>query len=67
MAGCMEYKFYKLEPGEPNNWSLLEEPDTQIIRFVVFGLNTWNNLDDNSTNGSCYSNGTYNGNRPLNL
>lgn len=52
---CMNINFTNWRPGEPNSGPC-GEPYTQIIRGCSFGLNTWNNLDDNSANGSCYSN-----------
>ncbi|WP_297868447.1 gliding motility-associated C-terminal domain-containing protein [uncultured Flavobacterium sp.] len=52
---CMNITFTNWRPGEPNSGPC-GEPYTQIIRGCSFGLNTWNNLDDNSANGSCYSN-----------
>lgn len=51
---CMDITFTNWRPGEPNSGPC-GEPYTQIIRGCSFGLNTWNNLDNNSTNGSCYS------------
>ena len=52
---CMDITFTNWRPGEPNSGPC-GEPYTQIIRGCSFGLNTWNNLNDNSSNGSCYSN-----------
>ena len=52
---CMNITFTNWRPGEPNSGPC-GEPYTQIIRGCSFGLNTWNNLDDNAANGSCYSN-----------
>jgi hypothetical protein len=52
---CMDINFTNWRPGEPNSGPC-GEPYTQIIRGCSFGLNTWNNLDDNAANGSCYSN-----------
>jgi hypothetical protein len=51
---CMDITFTNWRPGEPNS-NPCDEPYTQIIRGCSFGLNTWNNLNDVSTNGSCYS------------
>lgn len=51
---CMDITFTNWRPGEPNS-DPCGEPYTQIIRGCSFGLNTWNNLNDISTNGSCYS------------
>jgi hypothetical protein len=51
---CMDITFTNWRPGEPNS-DPCDEPYTQIIRGCSFGLNTWNNLNDVSTNGSCYS------------
>jgi hypothetical protein len=53
---CMDINFTNWRPGEPNSGPC-GEPYTQIIRGCSFGLNTWNNLNDNAANnGSCYSN-----------
>ena len=52
---CMNITFTNWRPGEPNG-DPCGEPYTQIIRGCSFGLNTWNNLNNNSSNGSCYSN-----------
>ena len=52
---CMNITFTNWRPGEPNSGPC-GEPYVQIIRGCSFGLNTWNNLSDNSSNGSCYSN-----------
>lgn len=51
---CMDITFTNWRPGEPNS-DPCGEPYTQIIRGCTFGLNTWNNLNDISANGSCYS------------
>lgn len=51
---CMDISFTNWRAGEPNSGPF-GEPYVQIIRGCSFGLNTWNNLDDNSANGSCYS------------
>jgi gliding motility-associated-like protein len=51
---CMDITFTNWRPGEPNS-DPCGEPYTQIIRGCSFGLNTWNNLNDISTNGNCYS------------
>lgn len=51
---CMDITFTNWRPGEPNS-DPCGEPYTQIIRGCSNGLNTWNNLNDVSTNGSCYS------------
>lgn len=52
---CMNINFTNWRTSEPNG-DPCGEPYTQIIRGCSFGLNTWNNLNDNSANGSCYSN-----------
>jgi gliding motility-associated-like protein len=52
---CLNITFTNWRPGEPNSGPC-GEPYVQIIRGCGFGLNTWNNLDNNSSNGSCYSN-----------
>lgn len=52
---CMNINFTNWRSSEPNG-DPCGEPYTQIIRGCSFGLNTWNNLNDNSANGSCYSN-----------
>jgi gliding motility-associated-like protein len=52
---CMNITFINWRPGEPNS-DPCGEPYVQIIRGCSFGLNTWNNLNDNSSNGACYSN-----------
>ncbi len=52
---CQAINYTNWRSGEPNN-APFGEPYVQIIRACTFGLNTWNNLDDNSANGSCYSN-----------
>jgi gliding motility-associated-like protein len=51
---CMDITFTNWRPGEPNS-APCGEPYTQIIRGCSYGLNTWNNLNDISSNGSCYS------------
>jgi gliding motility-associated-like protein len=51
----MDISYTNWRPGEPNN-DPCGEPYVQIIRGCSFGYNTWNNLGDNSSNGSCYSN-----------
>jgi gliding motility-associated-like protein len=52
---CINIAYTNWRPGEPNN-DPCNEPYTQIIRGCSSGLNSWNNLDDNAANGSCYSN-----------
>lgn len=52
---CMNITFTNWRPGEPNSGPC-GEPYVQIIRGCSFGLNTWNNLSDVSSNGACYSN-----------
>jgi hypothetical protein len=52
---CMNITFTNWRPGEPNSGPC-GEPYVQIIRGCGFGLNTWNNLDNISSNGACYSN-----------
>ena len=52
---CQNITFTNWRPGEPNSGPC-GEPYAQIIRGCSYGLNTWNNLDDFSNNGACYSN-----------
>lgn len=52
---CMNITFTNWRAGEPNSGPC-GEPYVQIIRGCSFGLNSWNNLDNVSSNGSCYSN-----------
>ena len=52
---CIDITYTNWRPGEPNN-APCGEPYTQIIRGCSFGYNTWNNLSDDASNGSCYSN-----------
>ena len=52
---CINIAFSNWRSNEPNNGPC-GEPYAQIIRGCSFGLNTWNNLGNNSTNGTCYSN-----------
>ncbi|MDA9272542.1 hypothetical protein N9P44_01280, partial [Flavobacteriaceae bacterium] len=52
---CIDINYTNWRPGEPNSGPC-GEPYTQIIRGCSFGYNTWNNLDNNPTNGACYSN-----------
>lgn len=52
---CINIAYTNWRPGEPNSGPC-GEPYAQIIRGCSFGLNTWNNLGNNASNGSCYSN-----------
>ena len=53
---CSTVNYTNWRPGEPNN-DPCGEPYGQIIKGCSFGLNTWNNLDNNPFgNGPCYSN-----------
>ena len=52
---CIDITYTNWRPGEPNSGPC-GEPYAQIIRGCTFGYNTWNNLSDNASNGSCYSN-----------
>ena len=52
---CINIAYTNWRPNEPNS-NPCGEPYAQIIRGCSFGLNTWNNLDNVSSNGSCYSN-----------
>ncbi len=52
---CIDIAYTNWRPGEPNNGPF-GEPYVQIIRGCSFGYNTWNNLSNNASNGSCYSN-----------
>jgi gliding motility-associated-like protein len=52
---CVNISYTNWRPGEPNS-NPCGEPYAQIIRGCSFGLNTWNNLDNISSNGACYSN-----------
>ena len=52
---CINIAFTNWRSNEPNNGPC-GEPYAQIIRGCSYGLNTWNNLGNNSTNGACYSN-----------
>ena len=52
---CINIAFTNWRSNEPNNGPC-GEPYAQIIRGCSYGLNTWNNLGNNSNNGTCYSN-----------
>ena len=52
---CIDIAYTNWRPGEPNSGPC-GEPYAQIIRGCSFGFNTWNNLGNNASNGSCYSN-----------
>jgi hypothetical protein len=52
---CININYTNWRSNEPNSGPC-GEPYAQIIRGCSYGLNTWNNLGNNSSNGSCYSN-----------
>ncbi|MDC1371095.1 C-type lectin domain-containing protein, partial [Flavobacteriales bacterium] len=54
-VSCEPVTYTNWRPGEPNSGPC-GEPYGQIVKGCSYGFNTWNNLGNNSSNGSCYSN-----------